>query len=408
MSNTNDRFQNLRDGFSQLGDIFKQQLGADLILSFPTSTEEEYSDPEQSEEDNKLGYETEKLWAREAESRKSTEFIRDFREVSSSFNFTHFVDGSVRTIKALDGVDNDFVFPIVIGQIGASSIKRDPQNKPVKHHVETKETLLMPLSQLSDTLKNKLFSGLVGTPFENEIHDPTVSPQDGSPTLKDHEKKDYAKLRSHAGRRARYEMAKVEGGVLQDCVGALIDDTELVVLDGSLIGILKETSIPGDILNRVIGISKSYSTRPLNLMGEYLQRNNCVHQLLKLKEGERTDAIELHIDPTWVVTWYQRIRPRARVESPLNGIVKVETHFPNYPAYKSKDESQNESSRFKKDWSQVWDDIARTVYDERFPIPFHEQRWHALLYPVNCCERILKSSFLSFEVLRGLCSQIRI
>jgi len=70
--------------------------------------------------------------------------------------------------------------------------------------------------------------------------------------------------------------------------------------------------------------------------------------------------------------------------------VKVETHFPDYRAVKSQDEPRE----FEDDWSKVWDDISNTVYAERFPIPFHEKRWHALLYPINCCERLLKSSFL--------------
>ena len=118
-------------------------------------------------------------------------------------------------------------------------------------------------------------------------------------------------------------------------------------------------------------------------------RSDCIQQMVNLKEGERTSAIELHIQRDWVVTWYQRIRPRSRVESPLDGIVKVETHFLDYPAC----ESENELRQLEEKWSEVWDEIANTVYAERFPIPFHEQRWHTLLYPINCCERLLKSSF---------------
>ena len=155
-------------------------------------------------------------------------------------------------------------------------------------------------------------------------------------------------------------------------------------------------------LKHIIGVSKSFSMRPLILIGKHRNQSDCVSQLFQLKEGERTNAIELHSQGVWVVTWYQRIRPRDRVSSPLDGIVKIETHFSDYPVH----ESKKSTRRFTKDWSQVWDDIANAIYAERFPIPFHEQRWHALLYPVNCCERILKSSFLSKEVMQGLCKGI--
>lgn len=261
MSNINNEFQKLRESFQKFGQVFNEMEGTYLIQSFSSTTEEEYTpDPEQFREDELLGYETEKLWAREAESDFSDKFTRDFRNAPCSFNPTYFVDGSVRSVKALDAVENDFAFPIVIGQIGASSVKRNILDEPIKHRLETKVILLIPSSQLSDTLNTQLTSGLVGTQLENEVHDPSVSPQDGSPTLKGGEEKDYAKLRAHAGRRAKYEMAKVEAEVLEDCVEALTKETELVILDGPLIGMLKEAQMPEDKLHRVIGISKSFST----------------------------------------------------------------------------------------------------------------------------------------------------
>lgn len=403
MPNTDDWFQQLRDSFRNVGQAFNAVEGAQLIPSFSSTTEEEYTpDPEQLEEERRFASAS-TTWVREAESDLSSKFTRDFLKPMRSFKPTHFVDGSVRSVRALDGVEDNFIFPIVIGQIGAASVKRNIRNEPVTHRLDMKVVLLIPLSQLSDTLEIQLTNQLVGTPLEGEIYDPLVS-QDGSSTLKPGAEKDYAKLRSHSGRRAKYLMSKVERQVLEHCVGELTNETEIVVLDGSLIGMLKEAQMPEDKLRRVIGISKSFSMRPLTLIEQYFNRSDCISQLTRLEEGKRTNAIELHIGPDWVVTWYQRIRPPKRVESRLDGIVKVETHFPDYPAVKC----QGEPRTFENDWSKVWDNIANTVYAERFPIPFHEQRWHALLYPINCCERLLKSSFFSLEVLRGLCSRIDI
>ena len=407
MPDTSDIFQNTRGVFQEFGQVFKERPDTQLISSFSSRTEEEYTpDPEQLREDELLGdayEETDILWAREAESSPSATFKRDFRGDSCKFKPTYFVDGSVRTVKALDGVEGDYVFPIVIGQVGAASVKRCLRT-PVKHQIKTKVVLLIPLSGLSGTLKTYLTNQLQGSLLQNDtfVMNDILVQRGEHPSLKTGEEKDYAKLRLHASRRAKHLMMEVELQVLKDCVSELSDKIELIILDGTLLEILKSKSICENKLHSVIGVSKSFSTRPLRLIGEHLNRSDCTSQVFQLKEGERTDAIELQIDPTWVVTWYQRIRPRARVESPLDGIVKVETHFADYPAYKSK----NESRQFSKDWSKVWDEIASAVYAERFPIPFHEQRWHALLYPVYCCEKILKSSFFSIEVMRGLCAGI--
>ena len=123
MYNINNEFQELRESFQKFGQVFNEMEGTYLIQSFSSTTEEEYTpDPEQFREDELLGYETQKLWAREAESNFSDKFTRDFRNAPCSFNPTYFVDGSVRSVKALDAVENDFAFPIVIGQIGSSEV----------------------------------------------------------------------------------------------------------------------------------------------------------------------------------------------------------------------------------------------------------------------------------------------
>ena len=399
MPNTDNWFQQLRDSFPKVGQAFNKVEGARLIPSFSSITEEEYTpDPEQLDEARRLGEET---WVREAELDLSNNFTRNFRQARGRFNLTYFVDGSVRSVKALDGIDNNLVFPIVIGQIGSASVTRNTENKPVKHYLETDIQLLIPLSELSDTLRIELENLSKGTLLEGKVHDPLHRRDQYGNDHYDNEK-DYTELRSRASRRAKDLMLDIERKVLEDCVENLSDETDLVVLDGSLFSPLKEAGMSEDKISNVIGISKSFSMEPLIEIGRHLNRSDCIRQVVNLKEGERTGAIELHIQNVWVVTWYQRIRPQKRVESPLDGIVKVETHFKDYPV----SNSQNDPREFQKNWSEVWDDIANTVYTERSPIPYHEQRWHALLYPIYCCERILKSSFLSIEVLRGLCSQI--
>jgi len=402
MSNT-DWFQQLTDGFRRVGEAFGSVEGARLIPSFSSTPEEEYTpDPEKREEDSRL--DPTSTWVREAETSPSEAFTRDFRDSCSSFTPQYFIDGSVRSVRALDGLEGNFVFPVVIGQVGAASVTRNDRSEPIKHLLETDIVLLIPLSKLSDTLRIELNRRLAGTMLAGRIHDP-LHRRDASGADHYDDERDYTELRSRAARRAKDLMAEVERRVIERCVDNLSDESQLVVMDGSLFSMLKETQIAEERLHQTIGISKSFSMRPLLLMEEYLNRRDCIRRLVNLREGERTDAIELHIDPDWVATWYQRIRPRERVESPLDGIVKVETHFADYPACESRNDRRrlNQSAR---DWSVAWDQITNVVYSERMPVPFHEERWHALLYPIYCCERLLKSSFLSIEVLRGLCTRI--
>lgn len=52
MPNTGDMFQNLRQDFRQFGQVFKERPDTQLISSFSSRTEEEYTpDPEQLRED---------------------------------------------------------------------------------------------------------------------------------------------------------------------------------------------------------------------------------------------------------------------------------------------------------------------------------------------------------------------
>ncbi|MFA0735835.1 MAG: hypothetical protein OGMRLDGQ_002335 [Candidatus Fervidibacter sp.] len=400
---SNDWLQQIKDSLRQFGKAFEAVEGARLILSFSSVSEEEYTpDPEQLEEDRRL--DLEKTWVVRAETTPSETFTRDFRRAQNGFKFVYFVDGSVRSVRALEGQEGNFIFPIVISQIGAASVTRNDNSQPVRHFLETDIVLLIPLSKLSDTLRTQLKRQLAGTPLEERVDDPLCW-RDARGVVHYSDERDYARLRSRAARRAKDWMTDIERHVIERCVGCLSDEHQLVVMDGSLFTMLKEARICEDKLHQVIAISKSFSMKPLILMEEHLNRRDCVKRLVSLKEGERTDAIELHIDRDWVVTWYQRIRPPEQVESPLDGIVKVETHFLDYPACKSPNDRRRLDPKVK-DWSAIWDAIANIVYSERMPVPFHEERWHSLLYPIYCCEQLLKSSFLSIEVLRGLCAGI--
>lgn len=364
-----------------------KDCGAEILPSVIEQPEEFFTpEPEILEEEGKIR-EASSLKVRLAENFPSPIFVRTVLKEESRNVFKYFIDGTVRTIKALEGIEGDFYFPIVVGQIGAASLGRDQGRAPQTETIETQLILLIPLSQLSDTLRNSIKK--LSTPFK--IVDPLYLEE---ANIYDQER-DYFKLRQRASRRAKYLMSEIEQNILSNCVSKIAED-ELIGVDGSLFDILKRRKIDRQNLKQVVGVSKSFSLRPLMEIERVLKRNDCIKRLLSLREGERTDAIELWIDEDWVVTWYLRIRPLNKVPSPLDGIVKIEVHLPDYPA------GQN-LEKASINWSEIWNIISLGVYKERFPIPFQESRWHSLLYPIYCCERILKSSFLSKEVLKGLC-----
>lgn len=102
MSN-DDWFARLRDSFRNIGEAFEAVEGARVIPSFASTSEEEYiPDPEQREENERL--DPTHTWVRQAESKPSDTFPREFLYSQSGFSPICFVDGSVRSVKALDGI----------------------------------------------------------------------------------------------------------------------------------------------------------------------------------------------------------------------------------------------------------------------------------------------------------------
>lgn len=381
--------EKLREGIEEFARAFRQTGDAELLFAFSPMLEEEFSPlPEVRDEDSRLDAAgKDKTWVAPAEPIKSPEdLVRDFTGSSSDFTVSYFVDGSVRSVRTCDGIAGNNVFPIVVSQVGAASVHRNGTRLSV-HEVSTEVLLLLPLSLMPDTIRNRLNS------VKKVKLEDTLDQGDSE--------RDYTNLRARATRRARLVMAKLEGEVVKKCLN---DDTceDHIVLDGSLFGLIKEAQI-GNI-HRVVGVSKSFSMRPPLLAQKLVNSKTLVEKITKLNEGERTFAFELHIDNDWVVTWYQRLRPRDRVGAPLDGIVKVEVRPKGYEPRRSPDDRRKVDPK----WTYYYNQVAKCVYEERFPVPYHEERWHVLLYPVYCCEKVLKSSFLSVEVLRGLSNYFRV
>lgn len=98
-----------------------------------------------------------------------------------------------------------------------------------------------------------------------------------------------------------------------------------------------------------------------------------------------TDEITVH---GW---WYLRVRPRDKICSPLQGIIKIEAFAVDTT------EIENGIPEARADT------ISSYVLRERNVTPYNaDPRWASHIYPIYLTETYLKSSFVSPERFKAL------
>ena len=166
--------------------------------------------------------------------------------------------------------------------------------------------------------------------------------------------------------------------------GALEPDRMLIV-DGPLQFIGQDTGKPefADMFYNVIGVSKSFD--PMLPTSSKARRGGTQigAELLKLEYGERTPVfLKENSRHRKYGCWYLRIRPRNRVNNPLEGIIKIEKM-----AVVEDEEGLN---------SSVVDNISLSLLNEGSPTCFgRDKRWASHLYPIYLTETLIKSTFES-------------
>lgn len=289
--------------------------------------------------------------------------------------FRFFIDGSIRTYFLGTGIEGRRSFPIELAQIGATVIRREDngQLKVLAH--KQKILLLIPKQNqgISDTLWEQLRR--IDKPEWLEIIDFTLSDR-----LVD-TKKD---PRDKAGAKARSEMHKLEIELIKSTDQFRNSDAWLI-LDGAVKFVEEDIWASWRDTPYLIGVAKSFRKDPVFHFGRRNSRRKDITSILAgLPHAHRTVAFATHNGQ--VAFWYVRLREQRELDYPLMGVVKVELPRPDGTPVNA----------------ELADLLSRALVAERSVTPYGlDRRWHCCLYPIHIAEQVIKTKFLSKEVLMG-------
>jgi hypothetical protein len=291
--------------------------------------------------------------------------------------YRYFIDGGMRTYYLATGIEGERSFPIVLAQIGAAVMQRDPSGNVRPLCVRSKILLLLPKGQrgVSDTVWQELQQLNTADGFlevVDVVEGDVISGEDSH----DHP----VDLRNKAGGKARYRMHLLEIELIGK-TDHLRNSQSWLILDGSikLDQFIKE--------EHVIGVAKSFSKDPQFHLGKGRAsvKKDITAILAGLPYAHRTVAFLAHDGN--VAFWYVRLREQKELDYPLMGVVKVEL-----PLFDGKPVE-----------AEVADLLSRALVAERNVAPYgKDTRWHCHLYPIYLAEQAIKNSFYSRDVLMGM------
>lgn len=301
---------------------------------------------------------------------------------------TYFMDGSRRVFRFSDIILSDGrYYPVLAGQVGVAVLRRNEDGSmvPVRDYVRYENFLVFP-----DTVdmpdRNVIRSALTGSmrvKFEVAAYKTGASGGTGSD--------DYI---SNGTKKILDRMHDLELEAVNNMMNNRnLQQDAMLVIDGSLQfrrEVLTRNKFPIHQLCNVIGISKSFTpSQPVTGMtsGKHLGTI-----LQELEFGQRTPVFKAGEDAFADVlgVWYLRIRPRRKLTSPLDGVIKIEV-------LANGDEREN-----GLDGDRV-DNLSALILSERNVTPYgSDTRWANHIYPIYLTESYLKTGFLSDVYFKGL------
>ncbi len=308
---------------------------------------------------------------------------------SSTSMFRHFLDGSQRSYRVIDASFDKRYLPICAGQIGVALIERKNDGRLQINREYTKIQNLLSVPNLigednAKELEDKI-NERIDPKFAFRIVRYQYSPREDS----DPADKGRAMI--------IHEMQMLELKTIREMIhNHLIHPHHMLVKDGGLQyreSKIKNLNLSNDDfvqLRNVIGLAKTFS--PSLTLGRGRGKEDIGNLTKNLEWKERTTVISPNKDELnthgW---WYLRLRPRSKVYSPLQGIIKIEV-------FASGDEKAKDGiSRSRADT------ISSYVLQERNVTPFKaDARWASHIYPVYLAETYLKSSFLSHNRFKAM------
>ena len=294
--------------------------------------------------------------------------------------FRYFLDGSIRTYYWGEKIEGNKGFPVMVAEVASAVIHREDDGKVRVAGFKRKLGLLTPPSPpLSDDTWQDVLH--LKESFEHLELSPKL---EVVPLAKAEEKAD---LRTSLAGKARSVMHDLEHEL---AVGLPRDAEKWLVIDGS---IRKELFLH---IDNTIGLAKSFSRKPVFSINNSRGVKDVVSMLSRLPDGHRTAVFKQTVTPELagdsvkksIAFWYLRLRSGRGLQSPLQGIVKVELC--------------HKSEELAKEQLEEVDMISRALLAEKYVSPYPTPRWHAHIYPIFVAENYIKSSLYSTVYIRGL------
>jgi len=325
--------------------------------------------------------------------------LRDRLEQVQQFRtplFKYFLDGSRRVYKIDDINYNKRIYPILLGQIGASCCMRKKSGEFSDFMTENRLILAVPSIANPDGGNSDQFFAKIRTEINNKstlqnhyakIHSIV--------TYQDQKDSDYSDL---AVSRLHNEMLDME----KEFVNTLVRDRHIgldtmLAKDGSLeykaisTGSFKDFSRIKNNYRCVVGISKKFNPeKSYDKKGKSNASN-----IADLPLYHRTPAFQFKSDVSGhdihFTAWYVRIRDTKHTISPFDGVLKLEMLLI--------DDDMMENGI---DTDEI-NTISANIIWERNPTCYgSDARWANHLYPIHLTERCLKSRRFSDHVILNL------
>jgi hypothetical protein len=302
--------------------------------------------------------------------------------------FRYFLDGSQRSHRVIDASFGKRYLPICAGQIGVAVLERTDSGRLVPRRDMTCVENILALPDVLDEenakdLERKINIAMQGNQKFRIVRYSYQSKSDKDP--------------GDLGRAMIiHEMQKLELETIKKMIrNHAIQDGRMLVKDGGLqyrdtkikdLDLTKEDLVQ---LRNVIGLAKTF--KPNMTLGQGRGRQDLGNLTKGLKWKERTTVISTNKgESTTHGWWYVRLRPRGKVYSPLQGIVKIEV----FATGTEKVDGISEARA---------DTISGYVLRERNVTPYNaDTRWASHIYPIYMAETYLRSSFLSHERFKAL------
>jgi hypothetical protein len=302
--------------------------------------------------------------------------------------FRYFLDGAERSHRVIDATFHKrHYLPICAGQVGVAVLERLDSGRmvPRRELTSIENILAIPKVLEEDNVRDlgqKINSEMPGNrQFRivgyNVEHD--KDPADSGRAMIIH------------------EMQMLELKTIRDMISNhVIQDERMLVKDGGLQyrdTKIKDLNLSKDDLvqlRNVIGLAKTF--KPNMTLGQGRGRQDLGNLTKGLEWKERTTVIcPDKNEATTHGWWYLRLRPREKMYSPLQGIVKIEV----FATTEDKDNDGIAEARA--------DTISSYVLQERNVTPYNaDTRWASHIYPIYLAETYLRSSFLSHERFKAL------